>query len=272
MNAKHLILTGLVAVALVGCQQKKSTEATPPEGAKAAADEAAAKDEGGEAAKTDEAPAAAAGTNTLTGAVAWEGEAPKREKLNREADPVCDKEEMLAEETIVTEGKIANVVIAISGQGLAAKAASGDIKIAQESCMYRPRVQCATVGQKIAISNTDPTMHNIHGYKEGGAKSWFNQAQMGNAPPVKKELKKAGVAAFKCDVHPWMAGYVYVSDNGYCAVTGEDGTFSLEGLPAGKWTVTAWHEVYGEKTAEVTLEEGKEADLDFTFSAADKQS
>lgn len=272
MNAKHLILSGLVAVALVGCQQKKSTEATPPESAKAAADEAGAAKADAEPARADEAPAATAGTNTLEGTVAWEGDAPKREKLNREADPVCDKEEMLAEETIVTEGKLANVVITISGQGLTAKAAGGDVKIAQQSCMYRPRVQCGTVGQKVVISNNDPTMHNIHGYKEGGAKSWFNQAQMGNAPPVKKELKKAGVVAFKCDVHPWMAGYVYASDNGYCAVTAEDGAFALEGLPAGKWTVTAWHEIYGEKTAEVTLEEGKEATLDFTFSAADKPS
>ena len=271
MKLKHLIVTGLVGVALVGCQQKKGGDAAPPEAAKAAAAEAG-KDEAAEPAK-DEAPAAAAaGTNTLKGSVAWDGDAPKRKKLNREADPVCDKEEMLAEETIVTEGKLANVVVTIAGQGFAAKAASGDIAIAQQSCMYRPRIQCGVVGQKVAITNADATMHNIHGYKEGGAKSWFNQAQMGGAPPVKKELKKAGVAAFKCDVHPWMAGYVYTTETGYCAVSAEDGSWALEGLPAGKWTITAWHEIYGEKTAEVTIEEGKEASLDITYSANDKQS
>lgn len=258
-------LLALIALVSIGCPEKKADGDAPKDDDKPATkDDAKTEDD----AKTDDPKAAAAtvGTNTLKGAVAWNGDAPERKKLKREADPVCGAKEMLSEVTLVNGGKLQNVVVYVTGKGLPTKEVGGAVKVSQVDCMYRPRVQCGQKGQEIVVSNPDKTMHNVHGYKADG-KTWFNQAQMGGAPPIKKKFKDGGALySFKCDVHPWMAGYVFSTDNGYCAVTGEDGSFSIEGLPAGTFTVTAWHEKWGQKTAEVTIEDGKPAEANFTYS------
>ena len=54
---------------------------------------------------------------------------------------------------------------------------------------------------------------------------------------------------FKCDVHPWMTGYVAVTDHPFFAVTGDDGSFTIPNVPAGTYTIEAWHERFGTPTA-----------------------
>jgi hypothetical protein len=83
---------------------------------------------------------------------------------------------------------------------------------------------------------------------------------------VKTFAKPEKEVKFKCDVHPWMTAFAFVMDHPFFAVTDEKGMFEIKGLPAGTYTVTAWHEKYGEKSAEVTVKEGEAATEDFTFS------
>ena len=72
---------------------------------------------------------------------------------------------------------------------------------------------------------------------------------------------------FKCDVHGWMNAYVGVLDHPYFAVTGEDGTFELKGLPPGTYTIEAWHEKLGTQTQSVTIGAKETKDVTFTFKA-----
>jgi hypothetical protein len=64
-----------------------------------------------------------------------------------------------------------------------------------------------------------------------------------------------------------MTGYVVVNANPYFAVTGPDGKFKIAGLPPGKYTLTAWQERYGTKTAPVTVAENKPAEVSFAYDA-----
>ena len=75
------------------------------------------------------------------------------------------------------------------------------------------------------------------------------------------------IIKLKCDVHPWMTAYVLVASNPFFAVTGDDGSFKITGLPAGSYTVEAWHERYGAKTAQITVADGKPAEASFQFEA-----
>ena len=75
---------------------------------------------------------------------------------------------------------------------------------------------------------------------------------------------------WKCDVHPWMRGYIGISKNGLQAVSGADGSFKIDNVPPGKYTVESWHEKYGTKTQEVTVEAGKPAKATFKYDGTEK--
>ena len=135
--------------------------------------------------------------------------------------------------------------------------------------MYRPRVQGVLAGGQIDIKFSDPIQHNIHPYK--GDESLWNVAKTGgDIQKTTADFGDAeGVVQLKCDIHPWMTGYLYISKNPYFATTDAAGLAKLE-LPAGKYTLEAWHEKLGTKTQDVTVEAGKPLEVKFDFSASDK--
>jgi len=71
---------------------------------------------------------------------------------------------------------------------------------------------------------------------------------------------------FKCDVHPWMFAYVCVVDHPYFSVSGEDGTFKIENVPPGKYTLEATHRKVGTLTKEVEVKD-EAVNLELTFKA-----
>jgi hypothetical protein len=96
--------------------------------------------------------------------------------------------------------------------------------------------------------------------------SEWNKSQPPGSPPIKTAYDKAEFIAVKCNVHPWMHGYFAVLKTPHHAVTDKDGAFTLEGLPPGKYTLTAWHERFGTQTQEVTVG-AKAATADFVLKA-----
>jgi plastocyanin len=207
---------------------------------------------------------------TIEGTVTFSGTAPKPQKLNRKSDPVCAKKDFNDESILLSKSgkELGNVLVRVKGAA-AGKAPTEDVTVDQKDCMYRPRVQGAVDGQKIKVRNDDPTLHNVHTYE--GTKTLFNQAQPPGSAPIEKPLPKTeDVVKIKCDVHPWMAAFVVVNKNPYFAVTKEDGTFQIKDVPAGTYTIEAWHEKLGTKTQQVTVTDGKAAQAKFDFS--DKKS
>ena len=71
---------------------------------------------------------------------------------------------------------------------------------------------------------------------------------------------------FTCNLHAWMQAYVGVVEHPFFDTTGADGTFRLEGLPLGTYTVEAWHERFGRLTQTVDLTDGQTAELELSFS------
>lgn len=208
---------------------------------------------------------AVAGAGSIKGKAAFAGTAPVMAKLKRNADPFCGKTPMNDQEVVVNpNGTLKNVVIRISaGAAPAAMPPMEPIHMDQVNCMYSPRVVGGVANQKLIIRNSDPVLHNVHTYV--GATTGFNQAQMKGSKDMEKTVA-AGVMKFKCDVHPWMTGYVVGNDNPFVAVTGDSGEVVIANVPAGTYTVEAWHEKYGTKTAQVTVAAGQAA-ADFSFSA-----
>ena len=71
----------------------------------------------------------------------------------------------------------------------------------------------------------------------------------------------------RCDVHPWMRAFIGVLPHAFFDVSGEDGSFDLQGLPAGEYVLEAWHETLGTRTLEVSVVAGQTASADFSFAA-----
>jgi plastocyanin len=210
----------------------------------------------------------------VTGSVVLEGTAPANAAIRMNADPTCLKQ-VSGEQTQETymvgaDGKsLANVFVYVK-DGLGSYAydpPSGAVTIDQKGCRYHPHVFGMRVGQKLEILNSDPTLHNIHATPK--ANSEFNTGQPIQGMKTEHTFNSPEIMVpFKCDVHGWMNAYVGVLDHPYFTVTGEDGKFSLKGLPPGTYTIEAWHEKLGATTQSVTLAAKETKDVSFTLKMA----
>jgi hypothetical protein len=217
----------------------------------------------------------AAGEGKITGTVKLEGTPPHMRGIDMSKDPYCVKQHEnnpAHMETVVVSsgGGLENVVLYIS-EGLPANALS-EVSSAvpifdQKGCMYTPHVLPLDVNQKFKVRTSDQTAHNIHPLPNPltGNIPW-NQSQPPGAPDVEKSWKAPEMIPVKCNIHPWMNGYFAVVKGPY-AVTDESGNYTINNLPPGNYTVTAWQEQYNTQTQKVTVAGGQSAKADFTFKA-----
>ena len=174
---------------------------------------------------------------------------------------------------IVTGGKLKDALVRIKNgsfpagpAGPAGNVVPAPALIDQKACTYTPHVLGLVVGQKLAVRNSDGTFHNVHG-QVAGALAWNRPAAPGDPDLALDVPARAGdVVEIACDVHPWMHAYAVVQDHAKFAVTGDDGAFTLRDVPAGTYTVEAWHPVLGVKSAVVRVGAGA-ASVTFTYGA-----
>ncbi len=210
--------------------------------------------------------AASMGTATVSGKIAFKGDAPVMAAIDMASDAKCGAEN--TEETIVVSaGGLANVIISVSSglEGYKFADGTGKVMVDQKGCRYIPHVIALQAGQEISIANSDDTVHNVHSYSKRNIA--FNQAQPAGTAAIEKKMgRKDKMFPIKCDMHSWMNCHVAVFDHPFFIVSGADGSFTLPKLPAGSYTLTAEHEVLDKQTAEVTVADNGTATVNFTFS------
>lgn len=215
---------------------------------------------------------------TITGKVNLNGTAPAPKPIDMSQDGACAtaNPNPISEEISAKDGKLANVLVYIkdgqvTGQSkigaLSFPAPADDATLDQQGCRYVPHVLGLRAKQPIKIINSDPTTHNVNVQAKSNEK--WNQSQTQGAAPIVKSFARSEVLVpVKCNQHPWMKSYIAVLNHPFFAVTKEDGTFELKGVPPGTYTLVAWQEKLGEKTAQVTVgAKGTVTVPDFTFDA-----
>jgi hypothetical protein len=218
-------------------------------------------------------PGVAVAAATITGTVTFAGKAPVLRGLDMNAEPVCHKKhgsKPAPNEALVlgSGNTMGNIMVWVS-KGLPAgktyPAPKTPVTLDQDGCVYKPHVMGIMVGQPYRILNSDGILHNIHTLPKINPQ--FNRGQ----PATVKEMttsfaKPEAMLQVKCDVHPWMTAFIGVFTHPFYSVTGTDGKFTISGLDAGTYEITAWHERLGTQTASITVGANETKTQGFKFA------
>ncbi len=221
----------------------------------------------------DAPPAEPVAAGTIVGQVRFQGEAPPTEPHHAHHDPsVCGEGGMVPDETLVVggDGALANVVVVLQGvvDPEPARPAAGRPTLDQQACRFVPHVQSVDAGATLAITSSDPVLHNVHAFL--GKRTAFNLAIPVAGKSIDRRLDEPGILRIRCDSgHDWMSAYVAVVAHRFHATTGADGRFVLPPVPPGDYTLRAWHERLGAVEQKVTVTAGAEAAISLTFKPAD---
>lgn len=206
---------------------------------------------------------------SISGTVTYTGTPPKMKPIDMAKEPSCaaDHATPVMTQNVVTgpDNTLQYVVVYISAGDQPAAAPATAVRYDQKGCEYVPHVAIMQAGQPLSIYNDDKTAHNIHPLPKLNPE--WNKSQPPGTPPIEAKYDKPEFIPVKCNIHPWMHGYFAVMGTAHYAVTGNDGKFSLAGLPPGKYTVTAWQEKFGSMSQEVTVTGTGATPVNFVFKA-----
>jgi hypothetical protein len=227
---------------------------------------------------TDGATAYSGPTGTIAGVISYEGTPAPAKKIDTTADAACGKANpnLVTDDTIVTDGKMANDFVYIKEGSVDGGKKIGEyawstpstaVVLDQKGCHYSPHVMGVQTNQKISITNSDQTQHNIHPTPKSNPE--WNQTQPNGAPAIEKSFARPEVLIpVKCNQHPWMKAYIGVMRTPFYAVSATNGTYEIKGVPPGKYTVVAWREGGADgqtKQLEVTVTATAAGKADFSF-------
>jgi hypothetical protein len=199
-------------------------------------------------------------TGTIAGIVTTNAGAlpPARATIDQN---VCGNE--VADETIARNaaGQVANAVITMVGVKSATNAPAAGVL--NEKCRFSPHVQIVRPNATITTSSTDPMLHTTNAANAAG-RTLFNVALPLPGIKITKPVGPAGIVRLNCNTHPWMRGWIYVTDE-MAAISGADGKFALTNIAAGTYELRVWHEQLKGAAQKVTVAAGQTANVAFTL-------
>ncbi len=202
----------------------------------------------------------------IAGRVIFDGEAPQPRFLPVHKNRAICGERVSDESLLVgPDGGLKNVVIVLDGIAAGKSPSVTPAVLDNKHCAFVPRVLTLTVGQALELRNSDPILHDaharIHGYKtlfNLGLPEWSRKTY---------RFEQPGRVLIDCDVlHTWMQAYVIVAEHPYTAVTDSGGSFSLQEVPPGTYTIRVWHEQLGEQTTRVAVQADHTATLRLSYT------
>jgi hypothetical protein len=203
------------------------------------------------------ASAAHAQTGSVTGAITTtaKGAPPIRVTIDQK---VCGND--LPDEAIVVDaqGRLANAVVILTG---VKKPGAAETLVTNEKCRFAPRVQLLRPNASVRTTSKDPMLHTTQAQTDTG-RAIFNVALPVPGINIAKPIGASGIVRLSCNIHPWMRGWIIVTDEA-AAVSGADGRFTIAGVPPGTYEARVWHESLKGAPQKITVVAGKPTELTF---------
>lgn len=128
----------------------------------------------------------------------------------------------------------------------------------QQDKQFVPNVLVVRTGTQVKFPNSDNIRHHVYSFSP--AKRFELRLYQGT-PSEPVTFDKPGVVVLGCNIHDWMIGYVYVTDDPRYAVTNQQGQAQIDQLPKGRYAVTLWHpqtpNMLPQKAADIALDDGQ---------------
>lgn len=215
------------------------------------------------------------GTVFLQGTPPAPAQQPMKENMCGNPEPYVIKSRQYV---VGTNGGLADVFVYIkSGTGLDGRTFEPPAEkplLDQILCEYLPFVLGVMAGQTFTVRNSDPVLHNINSTRAKNNKGKnFAQPTQGSVNDMSFPNPEVAIQ-FRCDVHPWMTAWVGVFSNPFFAVTDGSGRFAINGLPAGRYQLVAYHpKSHGVSegiVTEIEITGGQVTSKDFTVEVPPK--
>ena len=230
---------------------------------------------GGQTIPSGQPPLEADGQGAISGTVLFEGTVPPPPALPVTQDKEkCGLGDTVADESLLVDKEtkgLANAVITLEPKEGKKGTVAGEktVEFDQKKCLFTEHVQVVPAGATVDFKNSDTVGHNVNVQAVKNAN--FNQTIEGGKSLQKKFDKEERISV-TCNIHPWMKGWLVVTDAPFSAKTDAKGGFKIENVPAGTYKVKVWQERIGAKKEswkgnfEVTVKDGETAKLDFSGS------
>ena len=205
---------------------------------------------------------------TITGKVNYTGRRRNRKvPLAKDFCINANPNGMLSENFMVgANGELGNVIVYVKFglKKVSFPTPTESVLLDQKACQYLPHLVVVQFGQELIIRNSDNHEHNVHWMP--GVNGEINEPMNTPFDLDPMTFSRTQVAAsVKCEIHGWMQSYVAVLAHPCWAITKDDGTFEIKGVPPGNLQLAAWHEELGEIPIDFTLAKSESKAQDFTF-------
>jgi hypothetical protein len=164
--------------------------------------------------------------------------------------------------SVVEEGGPQDVVVFVEGVKGAFPVPARHPQLVQKDERFVPHVLAVQLGSTVEFPNEDDFYHNVFSVVSGDR---FDLGRYAKGKSARQTLTKPGIVVVRCEIHSGMKAYILVVANPYFAVPGGDGAFSIPDVPAGTYTVKAWHPDFGYQERSVSVPASGSASVSFAF-------
>jgi hypothetical protein len=202
---------------------------------------------------------------TITGSVDFDGTVPVAAIVHPTSDQSACGTSVMVKNTAVTGTRVGGAVVWLTDIRTGkAFPLERRFELTNDACTLDPYVQVISTNATLNVSNDDRTLHTNRFINVGTGQivgvAPFNDD--GEVVPVDKFREPAEIEVV-CEQHPWTHAWIAVLDHPYFAQTTAAGTFSIEGIPAGKYHIRAWHPALGFSDDSVTVTSGQQTSVAF---------